>query len=170
MTNIDPVKAVALINSGATLIDIREADEHARENIANAHNVPLSLLSSTNFTSNAQAVIFHCKAGSRTLANAAMLRNAAGENTYILAGGIEAWKSAGFPTTLNGKHPIEVMRQVQIAAGSLTLLGAALGATVNPLFYILAGTVGCGLLLSGLTGSCAMAQDLRQMPWNRVVP
>ena len=58
------------------------------------------------------------------------------------------------------------MRQVQIAAGSLTLLGAVMGYGINPGFYALSAAVGAGLLFAGITGNCTMARMLKQMPWN----
>ena len=65
--------------------------------------------------------------------------------------------------------PIEMMRQVQIAAGSFVVLGAALGYLFNPAFYALSGAVGAGLMFSGISGTCAMALVLKMMPWNRAV-
>ena len=59
------------------------------------------------------------------------------------------------------------MRQVQIVAGGLVLLGVALGALVSPWFYGLSGFVGLGLMFAGLTGFCSMAKLLAVMPWNR---
>ena len=59
------------------------------------------------------------------------------------------------------------MRQVQIAAGSLVVLGVLLGAFVAPEFLGLAGFVGAGLVLAGVTGWCGMATLLQAMPWNR---
>ena len=100
--------------------------------------------------------------------NAALLAQAAQVDAFILDGGIEAWKKAGLPVAQDGKQPIEIMRQVQIAAGGLALLGALLGLTVSPMFYALSGAVGAGLMFSGMTGSCAMARILKIMPWNRV--
>jgi hypothetical protein len=43
-----------------------------------------------------------------------------------------------------------------------------LGATISPVLYALAGLVGAGVTLAGVTGTCAMARVLRVMPWNRV--
>jgi hypothetical protein len=59
------------------------------------------------------------------------------------------------------------MRQVQIVAGSMVVLGVVLGAVVAPAFYGLAGFVGAGLAHAGVTGNCPMARALAVMPWNR---
>ncbi|WP_370515216.1 DUF2892 domain-containing protein [Erythrobacter sp. THAF29] len=59
------------------------------------------------------------------------------------------------------------MRQVQIAAGILILVGVVLGTLTSPLWYGLSGFVGAGLLFAGVTGWCGMANLLSLMPWNR---
>src|SRR5262249_50935233 len=44
LPTINPAEARRLLDSGALLIDIREADEHAREKIPGARHLPLSRL------------------------------------------------------------------------------------------------------------------------------
>ncbi|MFN7630579.1 MAG: DUF2892 domain-containing protein [Cyanobacteriota bacterium] len=60
------------------------------------------------------------------------------------------------------------MRQVQIAAGSLMLLGLILSTTLAPAWILLSWFVGAGLVLAGLSGFCGMARLLALMPWNKV--
>jgi rhodanese-related sulfurtransferase len=113
-------------------------------------------------------LIFHCRSGARTKDNATRLF-AASQNceTYILEGGLDAWRKAGLPVTIDRSQPIDIMRQVQIVAGSLVLLGIVLGVLVAPGFYVLSGFVGAGLIFAGTTGFCGMARFLAFMPWNR---
>lgn len=59
------------------------------------------------------------------------------------------------------------MRQVQIVAGALVLLGALLAWSVDPAFLALSAAVGGGLAFAGISGSCLMARILGHMPWNR---
>lgn len=169
LKTISPARAAELIKQGAVLIDIREADEHARERIPGARHHALSRIDShTPAHAGDEVLVFHCRSGARTKGNAPKLAAAAGKcETYILDGGIDAWKKAGLPVALDRKQPIEIMRQVQIAAGSLVLIGVLLGALVAPGFYILSGFVGAGLLFAGVTGFCGMANMLALMPWNR---
>ena len=167
LPHISPTDAKLLIDRGAMLIDIRDLEEHARERIPAARNHPLSRLCEGSVGEGASAIVFHCKSGNRTRMNAALLAKAATADAFILDGGIEAWKKAGLPVALDRKQPIEMMRQVQIAAGGMALLGTVLGYFVQPGFYALAGFVGAGLMVSGLTGTCAMARMLKFMPWNR---
>ena len=167
-THLDPQEALRLINEGALLIDVREPDEHARERIPNAKLVPLSRLTTPLDRNEAQQLIFHCRSGSRTGAAAEQLAAAAGGDAYILRGGLDAWKAAGLPVLRDPRRPIEMMRQVQIAAGSLVVLGVGLGALLHPGFYALSGFVGAGLVFAGTTGTCGMARMLALAPWNRM--
>jgi len=99
--NITPERAKKMVEDGAVLIDIREAHEHARENIPGARHVALSQIDQRHPAQHGDTVlIFHCKSGGRTNMNAAKLA-ARAENceVYLLGGGIEAWRHAGLPTS-----------------------------------------------------------------------
>ena len=168
LPHISPDDAKRLIDQGARLIDIRDPDEHARERVPGAANLPLSKLCSGAVQDSGTPVIFHCRSGNRTAMNAPLLKQASSSpEAFILDGGIEAWKKAGLPVAVDRKQPIEIMRQVQIAAGGMALAGALLGYAVHPGFHAVSGFVGAGLLFAGLSGTCAMARILRHMPWNR---
>ncbi len=163
-------EAQALIAQGARLIDIRAADEYAREHIPAATLLPLEQLThgvALN-TQPGDTIIFHCQAGSRTQNNASLLAAAAAPaQVKLLAGGIQAWRAAGLPIVEDKSQPLPLMRQVQIAAGALILLGVVPGYAVNSGFFLLSGFVGAGLTFAGLTGFCGMARLLAVMPWNR---
>lgn len=160
-----PEHARQLLAQGATLIDVRDPAEHLRERIAGARNVPLAGL--TKLDGCPAPIIFHCRAGARTANQAGKLGEAAGCEAYILAGGIEAWKQAGLAVVADRSQPIEINRQVMIAAGSVVLLGMLLGYALAPQFYALAAFIGAGLVFAGLSGWCGLAKLLGLMPWNR---
>lgn len=81
LPTVTPEKARHLLNQGAILIDIREADERARERIAGARHLPLSKLDEVDLAlHDGKPVIFHCRSGARTLANSARLAARAGES------------------------------------------------------------------------------------------
>jgi hypothetical protein len=65
--------------------------------------------------------------------------------------------------------PLPLMRQVQISAGGLVLLGLGLSQAVAPAWILLSWFVGAGLVFAGITGFCGMARLLALMPWNRVL-
>lgn len=163
-THISVADAQRLIAQGATLIDIREPDEHARARIPGARNLPLGKLERVDAH---PAVIWHCRSGMRTQANAGALANASACEAYLLDGGLDAWRKAGLPVIEDNTAPLEIMRQVQITAGLLVLGGVILGLTVAPAFFGIAAFVGGGLIFAGATGWCGMAKLLAVLPWNR---
>ncbi|CAM5350393.1 rhodanese family protein [Pseudomonas aeruginosa] len=164
---ISPQAARDLLSQGAVLIDIRGADEHAREHIAAARHVPMEHLKGASPLDAAGGVIFHCRSGNRTQVNAQTLSACAACDAYVLEGGLDAWKKAGLPVVADASQPMELQRQVQITAGTLIVLGAVLGATVSPWFHVLSGFVGAGFIFAGVSGFCGMARVLMRMPWNR---
>ncbi|EHX1215306.1 thiosulfate sulfurtransferase YgaP [Escherichia coli] len=170
LTTISPHDAQELIARGAKLIDIRDADEYLREHIPEADLAPLSVLEQSGLPAKLrhEQIIFHCQAGKRTSNNADKLAAiAAPAEIFLLDDGIDGWKKAGLPVAVNKSQPLPLMRQVQIAAGGLILIGVVLGYTVNSGFFLLSGFVGAGLLFAGISGFCGMARLLDKMPWNQ---
>jgi rhodanese-related sulfurtransferase len=98
---IGPERAAELIKQGAVLIDIRESNEYARENIPGARHHALSQIGARHPVRAGDTVlIYHCKSGARTRINAGRLAGASGDcEVFLLGGGIEAWKRAGLSTS-----------------------------------------------------------------------
>ena len=163
---VDAQQTAQLMAQGARLVDIREPAENARESIPGAMLAPLSKFNDVRFMPG-DTVIFHCQGGNRTNANADVLAACGAGEVFVLKGGIAGWKAAGLPTSVDRTKPIEMQRQVQIAAGSLVLTGLVLAATVSPWFAALSAFVGAGLVFAGVSGWCGMAKLLAVMPWNR---
>lgn len=69
---------------------------------------------------------------------------------------------AGF----HAAHHIPLFRQIQIAAGSLVLIGVIGSAFWHPFFW-LSAFVGAGLVFAGISGFCGLGVLLSHMPWNR---
>ena len=166
---LSPEDVERMTAAGAMLIDIRDPDEHARERIPGSVSHPLARIE--QLVTHSGPTIFHCRSGMRTQANATRLAAAgAGSPCYVLTGGIDAWRSSGRATIVDARQPLEIMRQVQLVAGGLVLLGVILGFLVSPLLFGLSAFVGAGLMMAGATGWCGMATLLRHLPWNRPVP
>ncbi|ACK70140.1 Rhodanese domain protein [Gloeothece citriformis PCC 7424] len=152
------------------LVDVREPSEYAEERISNAIPIPLSTFDPKKipFEENKKLVLY-CRGGNRSTQAAQKLLAAGFENITHLQNGITGWKQAGYPTQINGNAPISIMRQVQIVAGSLVLIGTILGAFISPWFLILSGFVGSGLLFAGITNTCALGMLLAKLPYNQSV-
>jgi rhodanese-related sulfurtransferase len=171
LRKIDPKTTQQWIQEGkAVLIDVREPDEYIKEHVPQAHLVPLSGFNPEDFPKEHDKIaVFHCLSGGRTEASAAQILKTGFREVYQLEGGINNWRASGLPVNENAKAPISIMRQVQISAGSLVLLGLVLAVLVNPWFAALSAFVGAGLTQAGITGNCAMASILKHMPWNQII-
>lgn len=171
LTSLSPAEVSARIKAGkALLVDIREPDEVARERIAGSVVAPLSLFEEAHLDLRpGRDVVFMCRTGNRTGSNCVRLADRIPGEAFVLDGGLDGWKAQGLPTLTNAKAPLELMRQVQMTAGGLVLIGALLGLLVHPGFWGLSAFVGGGLFLAGATGFCGMARLLAVMPWNRAM-
>jgi rhodanese-related sulfurtransferase len=169
LLSLPPAEVRARLENGrAVLIDIREADEFARSHVPGARSLPLSGWEGANLPAAAGTeVIFTCRSGMRTAGACDRLAARVPGPAYVLDGGLDAWGKAGLPLAVDHDAPLEIMRQVQIAAGSLVLAGVLLGWLVAPGFFALAAFVGAGLTFAGATGFCGMARLLMLAPWNR---
>ena len=171
LPTLTPQQTAEKIQNGAILVDIRSSAEFAGKHIDGAASLLLDQIGSQPLPFSAgDTVIFSCLSGMRTRQNAELLKQSAQacNEVYLLEGGLNAWQRAGLPVEAKPGQPMDMMRQVQIAAGSLVLLGFLLGSLVSPGFYLLCAFVGAGLVFAGLTGFCGMARLLAHMPWNRV--
>lgn len=172
MTVLTPLKPAdvsrRLKAHSAVLVDIREPDEFAREHVVGSIHAPLSLFDQVPLKlPDGRDVIYTCRTGNRTGVNCARLAERVPGEAFVLEGGLDAWKTQGLATRADTSKPIELMRQVQMTAGGLILIGAALGLLVHPGFWGLSAFVGAGLFVAGATGFCGMARLLAAMPWNR---
>ncbi|WP_432815844.1 rhodanese family protein [Sphingorhabdus sp.] len=153
----------------AILVDIREADEFVRSHITGPQSQPLSTWEKAHLSVDPDAdVIFTCRSGMRTAGACDRLAARVNGDAFVMQGGLDAWTKAGLPVATNADAPMEIMRQVQIAAGSLVLIGVLLGFLVSPAWFGLSGFVGAGLTFAGISGFCGMARLLMLAPWNRV--
>lgn len=156
-------------NSNILICDIREHDEFNREHILGAINTPLSIFDNKQIENieNTEKIVIHCLSGNRTKMNETKFANIDKDEILILDGGINAWKKIGGIVNKNTKSPLPIMRQVQIVAGFLILLGIVLGFSISPIFFLLSGFVGAGLMFAGITGFCGMANLLMLLPYNK---
>ena len=171
MSLLTPLKpadvAERLKSRRAVLVDIREHDEFARDHVEGAVHAPLSDFERVAIDARGCEVVYTCRTGNRTGVNAARLAARVTGQAFLLEGGLDAWKAEGLATRTDTRQPIELMRQVQMTAGGLILIGAALGLLIHPAFWGLSAFVGAGLFLAGATGFCGMGRVLAVMPWNQ---
>ena len=107
------------------VIDVREPMEVASGLIAGSVNIPLSKLARTELPPGPLVLV--CQSGNRSARGVQLLRQQGHPHPVTdLEGGIASWQQAGLPLRRMPNAPLPLMRQVQIAAGSLVLLGLIL--------------------------------------------
>ena len=150
-----------------TVIDVREPMEYATGHIGGSLNIPLVRIDQVDLPRGPLVLV--CQSGKRSArALTQLLQGGSSQPMADLLGGLPAWEQAGFALQKLKGAPLPLMRQVQIAAGSLVLLGVILSQTVAPGWIWLSGFVGAGLTYAGISGFCGMARLLAAMPWNQV--
>ena len=102
---LGPVEAVALVEGGAFLLDVREDDEWAAGHAHDATHVRLSEV--PNFVdqlpSDGRVVVAVCRAGGRSQQAAAFLRQQ-GIDAVNLVGGMRAWAAEGLDVVTDDGH------------------------------------------------------------------
>ncbi len=155
------------------LVDVRSPAEFRAGHIAGARNEPLANLDPGRFVDRLRSeglgagdqLYLICQRGQRARQAAERLSMLL-PGLHVVEGGTEACLACGMPGE-GSSGGLELQRQVQIAAGSLVLLGVILGTWLHPGWYLLSGFVGAGLTFAGLSGTCGLALLLARMPWNR---
>ena len=156
------------------LIDVRTPVEYREVHAEPARSVPLDRLDPKTVMEarngmREEPLYTICRSGSRGRQACEAFHAAGFTNVINVEGGTLAWEQAGLPV-VRGKKAVSLERQVRIAAGSLVVLGTALGAFVHPAFLGLSAFVGAGLVFAGVTDTCGMGMVLARMPWNRAEP
>jgi rhodanese-related sulfurtransferase len=86
-----------LARQRVVLVDVREANEHAAEQIEGSVLNPLSRFDPAALPVGDKQVVLYCRSGMRSAKAAAQCRAAGLAVNAHLAGGIMAWKAAGLP-------------------------------------------------------------------------
>ncbi|GAA2495918.1 MULTISPECIES: rhodanese-like domain-containing protein [Actinomycetes] len=173
LTTLAPQQAKERLHE-LTVIDVRTPGEYAGGHIPGALNIPLDQLDRAlpeiRGAAERGEVLVVCASGARS-ENACQKLAERGVHTATLAGGTGAWAAQGQeldrPAACDVKAVWSMDRQVRLTAGSLVLLGLALGEFVHPAFRLLSAGVAGGLVFSAVSNTCGMAALLAKLPHNR---
>ncbi|WP_182865357.1 rhodanese-like domain-containing protein [Rhodopirellula sp. JC639] len=167
------VKRLAELRRGAEieLIDVRMPTEYREVHAECARNVPLESLDPQRVMAErngqgTQPLYVICRGGTRSSQACQRFIDAGHENVVNVEGGTLAWDKAGLPV-VRGKKSLSLQQQMQITAGTLTVLGVVLAQLVHPSFIALSGFIGAGLIFAGISGYCPMSSMIARMPWNQ---
>ena len=88
--HVDGAAAHKLVQDGATLVDVRSADEYAQKHIDGAVNVPAAQIASHDFGGKDKPLVLYCNAGHRSQEAAQTLRASGYSKVYVL-GAMSTW-------------------------------------------------------------------------------
>jgi rhodanese-related sulfurtransferase len=100
ISQVSVVDAVRLINKGAVVIDVRNAEAYQAGHIVNARHVALDTLDADKpplSKLKAKPVLAVCDTGGSAAKAANTLRQKGFENTFSLRGGLAAWRAQNLP-------------------------------------------------------------------------
>jgi len=152
------------------IIDVRTPAEYESMHISGSYNVPLPLLSehAGDLAKRLDGdTVLVCQSGARAEEAGNRLAAVGMDTAIILAGGVEAYESAG-GDVVRGSQRWAMDRQVRLTAGSLVLAGLLGSKFITPKLAYLSAAIGGGLAYSAISNSCGMAAILAKMPWNQV--
>ncbi|MER8057951.1 MULTISPECIES: rhodanese-like domain-containing protein [unclassified Streptomyces] len=173
LTTLAPDQAEQRLHE-LTVIDVRTPGEYAGGHIPGALNIPLDQLDRAlpeiRGAAGRGEVLVVCASGARS-ENACRKLAEQGVHAATLEGGTGAWAARGRdlerPAACDVRAVWSMDRQVRLTAGSLVLLGLALGEFVHPAFRLLSAGVAGGLVFSAVSNTCGMAAVLAKLPHNR---
>jgi rhodanese-related sulfurtransferase len=150
------------------ILDVRTAGEFETAHIAGSYNLPLDVL-----REHRHAVVEHlddevvlvCQSGQRATQAGELLRENGVDGGVVLHGGLADWESEGFAVD-RGTERWGLERQVRLVAGSIVLT-SVLGSVAVPKLKWLAAGIGGGLTYAAVSNTCAMANVLARLPYNR---
>lgn len=97
---VSTAEALALREAGAFVLDVRQPDEWAAGHIPDATLIPLGELSAriAEVPKDRQVVVV-CRSGNRSAQGRDILLDAGHPSITSMAGGMNDWSAAGYPTT-----------------------------------------------------------------------
>ncbi|MEZ5564166.1 MAG: rhodanese-like domain-containing protein [Gammaproteobacteria bacterium] len=96
---VSVAESIRMINNGAAVVDIRDADKFAGGHIVDALNIPAAELARAEEgkIKKNRAVVVVCENGSESVQSARVLRAAGFDGAYSLSGGVEGWRRDNQP-------------------------------------------------------------------------
>ncbi len=167
---ISAAQLQALIRSrpDVRILDVRSGGEFEAEHIPGSYNVPLDTLDEhvADLADVSHPVVLVCRSGARASTAHGQLAAAGKDRLHVLDGGIGSWQAAGGEVRHGDTSRWAMDRQVRLVAGAIGLGAVAAGTAWYPATFV-AGAVGAGLVYSAVSNTCAMANLLARLPYNR---
>jgi rhodanese-related sulfurtransferase len=167
---LDATELRDLLNSAepARVVDVRTPAEFETVHIPGSYNIPLDVLHSRRDDVVERLdgdVVLVCRSGQRSAQAQQVLTSAGVVAARVLRDGIVDWEKRGYAVD-RGEQRWDLERQVRLVAGSV-VLSAVLGSVAAPKLKWVAAAIGAGLTYAAVSDTCAMANVLAKLPYNR---
>lgn len=170
VSTVAVAEAQALIEQPNTLVlDVRSPGEFESTHIDGAINIPVDRLDPhlrEIVAGVGGTLLLVCQAGGRAEQAATKLTREGKQDVVLLAGGMNAWQSAGAPVQRTGAEKWGLERQVRLVAGSIVFT-AVVGSIWVPALKWVAGAIGMGLAFAAVSNTCMMGMLLSKLPYNQ---
>lgn len=168
--SVGVAEAQRLIEQPHTLVlDVRSPGEFETAHIEGAVNIPVDRLDPhlRDIVAGAGGtLVLVCQSGGRAEQAASKLTREGKRDLLLLAGGMNAWQSAGAPVQRTGAEKWGLERQVRLVAGSIVFTAVVASIWVPALKWV-AGAIGFGLVFAAVSNTCMMGMMLSKLPYNR---
>lgn len=165
---VDQFRSLRDSDPSIRVLDVRTGGEFETVHIPGSFNVPLDTLGEhvVDLADVDHPVVLVCQSGGRATQAHGTLRSAGKQTLHILDGGMNAWESSGGDVVRGTVERWAMDRQVRLVAGSMVVAGVAASLAAPAAKWLAAG-VGGGLVFSAVSNTCAMANVLSKLPYNR---
>ena len=154
--------------NGTRVLDVRTPAEFETAHIPGSYNVPLDVLRTHKDDVRERLdgdVVLVCRSGQRSAQAQQVLNSAGVSAARVLRDGIVDWEKHGYAVD-RGTQRWDLERQVRLVAGSI-VLSSVLGSVAVPKLKWVAAAIGGGLTYAAVSNTCAMANVLAKLPYNR---
>lgn len=161
-------------NGEAKIVDVRTTTEYDNGHIEGSHNIPYQHLRgrTEEVQHGCPAPVVLVSTNGKRARKAQQLLEAAGmTDVRILDGGLKPYRAAQmpFPATDDPSRPdrmASLARTVRLAAGAVSLAGAAAGLASRRNMGVMAGMALGGLIVAGLSNPAMMTRLMTSVPRN----
>lgn len=162
------LSALLTTATAPTVLDVRTPAEFETGHIPGSYNLPLDVLKARRDevigVLNGDVALV-CRTGQRAAQAADVLAAGGVTGGRVVRDGFLDWERQGFAVD-RGRQRWDLERQVRLVAGSIVLSSVA-GSAVVPRLKWVAAAIGGGLTFAAVSNTCAMANVLARLPYNR---